>query len=69
MSSGTNADIPTTCPLCGTPYDFGSTGTRISDADAAQGDEPDPVDEAAAYCPNPGCPSHAESRVDDPGGA
>ncbi len=75
MSVGVNDDVPTVCPICGTPYDFGSTGVRVSDAQrdagpgATTGPAPDVVDEAVAYCPNPDCPSHAGDRVDDPGGA
>ena len=67
VSAGTNATVPTNCPVCSTPYGFGSTGARVAEAGPAG--ERDLVAEAVAYCPNPDCPSHAEGQVDDPGGA
>jgi hypothetical protein len=67
MSVPTNESAATACPVCGTAYRFGETGADRSPEQASAGSQP--MDEAVAYCPNPDCPSHAEDRVDDPGGA
>lgn len=53
------AEVPTTCPLCGTPLE---TATIDFDPNNEPRVEFNPGEMAAvAYCPNPDCPGKTEA--------